>query len=419
MSAHVFEVIWNAAVLVAFVAAVGFFAYQSLARSRAPWVLVWRWLLTATALYLLAKGGRAAGEAFTRGDASAVFAVFEGAIGGLFLAVIWTPVMTAYFGGLLGGIIDGGDEEIEGRPYYSAFHAKRGKGLFFEALAEVRRQLDKYPTDCEGQMLLASLQAENLDDLPGAEVTIQRLCNQPGHAPANIADALNQLADWHLQIGKDRDSARRALERVGELLPDSEMAMVAAQRIARLAQTDALLAPNQRTAKVMAKGVENLGLMQNQDHLKQVETDPGVAAADYVKHLAEHPLDTHAREKLALLYARHYHRLDLALDQLEQLVQEPNFAAKQVIHWLNMMADLQVHEGADPAQVRVTLQRIVDLYPDLAAAETARRRMDTLKLEMRVNHEPQPVKLGAYEQNIGLKGTKIPEAERPSYSPIK
>ncbi|HZQ47682.1 MAG TPA: hypothetical protein VFC07_11760, partial [Verrucomicrobiae bacterium] len=126
-------------------------------------------------------------------------------------------------------------------------------------------------------------------------------------------------------------------------------------------------------------------------------------AEEYVKHLEQHPLDTHTREKLAVIYATHYHRLDLALDQLEQLVQQPNHPPKQVVHWINVMADLQVKEGAEHERVRETLQRIIDQYPDLPAAESTRRRLDILKLELKSKETNRPVQLGAYEQNIGLK----------------
>ena len=94
----------------------------------------------------------------------------------------------------LGSLFDGGDVEVDPKPFYSIFHAQRKKGNYQAALAAVRQQLEKFPTDFEGQMLLAELQAENLNDLPGAEVTIQRLTAQPGLAPANIASALNALA---------------------------------------------------------------------------------------------------------------------------------------------------------------------------------------------------------------------------------
>jgi len=66
-----------------------------------------------------------------------------------------------------------------------------------------------------------------------------------------------------------------------------------------------------------------------------------------VKHLEQHPLDTEVREKLAILYADHYQRLDMATGELEQLIEEPNQPSKRVAHWLNLLADLQIRHGAD------------------------------------------------------------------------
>jgi hypothetical protein len=151
------------------------------------------------------------------------------------------------------------------------------------------------------------------------------------------------------------------------------------------------------------KGVQRLGLLREHGKLKPPQIDQEKVAADYVTHLEQHPLDTHARENLAVIYATHYHRLDLALEQLEQLVQQPNQPGKQVVHWLNLMADLQVKEGAEFERVRETLQRIIDQYPDIAAAESARRRLDVLRLEMKPKEQKTAIPLGVYEQNIGLK----------------
>ena len=389
--------------LVLFSLAIGWFLWRWLNKTRDPALLLFRWILTAAALYGLWRGGTQAGRAMSQGSPAALLGIIYALIGGLFLAIVWVPVVIDFVSRRIGSLYDGGDTEIEARPYYSIFQAKRIKGKYFEALAEVRRQLDKFPNDFEGQVLLAELQAEKLNDLPGAEVTIHRLCQQPGHAPANIAFALNKVADWHLSVAKDRDAALKSLEKIIELLPDTEMSLQASQRIARLADTETLLAPHQRQKVTVKKGVENLGLLRAQDQLKPAETDPGLVAAEYVKHLELHPLDTHAREKLAVIYTSHYHRLDLALDQLEQLVHQPNQPPKNVVHWLNLMADMQVQENADLDLVRGTLQRIVDSFPDLAAATTARRRMETLKLELKSKQKNKQVQLGVYEQNIGLK----------------
>jgi tetratricopeptide (TPR) repeat protein len=319
------------------------------------------------------------------------------------LAIIWTPVIVDWVGRKFGSLFDGGDAEIEPKPLYSIFHAQQSQGKYYVALAEIRRQLDKFPTDFEGLMLLAELQAQNLNDLPGAEVTIHRLCGGGNHTPNHVAYALNQLADWHLSLTKDRDGAQKALEKILELLPETEMSLQAAQRIARLADTESLLAPQSRQRVTLKKGVAFLGLEQARDRSKPAEADPAKEAAEYVKHLERHPLDTLARENLAVLYATHFHRLDLALDQLEQLVRQPNQPAKQVVHWLNLMADLQVKEGDAFERIRETLGRIIDQYPDLAATENTRRRLSLLKLELKGKEPAQAVQLGIYEQDLGLK----------------
>jgi len=57
-----------------------------------------------------------------------------------------------WVGRAFGSLYDGGDDEVESKPFYSIFQALRTKGKYLEALAEVRRQLDKFPNDFEGQM---------------------------------------------------------------------------------------------------------------------------------------------------------------------------------------------------------------------------------------------------------------------------
>ena len=71
-------------------------------------------------------------------------------------------------------------------------------------------------------------------------------------------------------------------------------------------------------------------------------------------------------------------------------------------HWLNLLADLQVRHGADYETVRGTLERIIERFPDLAAGEMARTRLGKLKLELKGRKQTSDVKLGIYEQNVGL-----------------
>jgi TolA-binding protein len=399
-----YQIIRGCLILAVFAAATGWFLWRWLKNSDDPALLIFRWGLTLLILGGLAYSGAKGQKQLAAGDKLGAMIVLYGALGGLVMAIIWVPVMTGYVGRLFGSLLDGGNQEIEAKPFFSVFQSMRQRGKYFEALAEIRKQLDKFPTNFEAQMFLAELQAENLNDLPGAAITVQRICNQQEHPPLKIAFALNRLADWHLGLTKDREAAQQTLEKIQELYPGTELALNAAQKIARLANADMLLASHDRQLLEVKKGVRNLGLQRGENgRLKAPEIDQEKVAAEYVAHLEQHPLDTHAREKLAVLYATHYHRLDLAADQLEQLIQQPNHISKQVVHWLNVLADLQVQEGAAEEAVRATLQRIVDGYPDIAAADSARRRMDHLKLELRRQTTKAGVQLGVYEQNIGLK----------------
>ena len=395
------KTVWDLILLLAAVGVAGWFFARALKRSDDPARLIFKWILTGLVLAILIWVVRpivAAG-----GYGGAFLGVPLMAVCGLVLAIIWRHNIASMIARPFVSLYDGGDQEAEPRPAYSIAQAKRNRGKYTEAVAEIRAQLARFPGDVEGQMLLAEIQAENLNDLPGAEITIQRLCDQPGHATRNVAYALNSLADWHLRFARDRDAAKQDLEKVIALLPNTEMAALAAQRIAHLPDTAHLLAPHDRQPIRVTPGLPDLGLRAGGPPALAPEIDPATQVTDYVKHLEQHPLDTEAREKLAVLYADHYGRLDLATDQLEQLIAQPDQPAKRTVHWLNLLADLQIRRSAGYETVRQTVQRIIDLFPDSAAAQTARNRLDHLKLELKAKEESPTVKLGTYEQDIGLK----------------
>jgi tetratricopeptide (TPR) repeat protein len=378
----------------------GWVIVRSVWRSVDPARMVFRWILTVLIVWVMIKE---VAPMVWQGAIQAIVGMHLVALCGIALAIVWRRSLADIVARPFGSLFDGGNQELEPQPFYSIAEARRKRGRYDEAVKLIRAQLEKFPTDFEGQMLIAAIQAENLNDLPGAEVTIQRLCLQPGHSPRNLAYALNSLADWHLKYFQDADAARQDLEKIIALLPDSEMAALAAQRIGHLAGTDFMLQPHDRKRVTVTPGIQDLGLRPAHEHPKPAEVNPEQQAAEYVKHLGQHPLDTEVREKLAVVYADYYQRLDLAADQLEQLISHPNQPAKRVVHWLNLLADLQVKHLADYETVRQTLQRIIDLYPDAAAAQTARNRLDLVKLELKAHQKGQTVRMGVYEQNIGLK----------------
>ncbi len=322
---------------------------------------------------------------------------------GIVLTAIWGASIGSWLARPLTGLFDGGNVEVESRPLYSMAEARRKRGRYAEAMAEIEAQLEKFPGDFTGQLMLAEIQAENLNDLQGAEQTIQRLRHQKNQTPANIALALYSLADWHLKLARDREAARADLQQVVDGFPDSPLALIAAQRIAHLPSEERLRAWHAPPPVVVPEGVRNLGLLESSAHLRPAEPEPAKLTLEYVKHLEEHPLDSEAREKLAILYADHYQRLDLAAGQLQQLIEQPSQPARLVAHCLNLLADLQIRHGAGYEAVRQTLEQIIQRYPDSAHAQVARNRLDLVKLELKAKGTGPGVKLGEYEQNIGLK----------------
>jgi outer membrane protein assembly factor BamD (BamD/ComL family) len=396
-----YDIIRGVLLLLLFLVGGAWVFVRVLKRSEDPPQLIFKWVLTALIVGVMFwKVAPIVGEG---GYLGAFVGIPATAVCGLALAIVWRHNIASMFARPFTSLYDGGTAEIEPQPYYSIAEAKRKRGLYIEAVAEIRKQLARFPTDLQGQMMLAEIQAENLNDIEGADLTIQRICGQPGHAPINIAFALNTLADWRLKYGQDREGAQQALEKIVALYPGTELAIRAAQRIGHLATTERMIEPYDRQSVLVPEGVKNLGLLQSSAHLAPVETEPAKLAAHYVQHLEQHPFDSEAREKLAIIYADHYQRLDLAADQLDQLIELPNQPAKGVVHWLNLLADLQIRHGADYDIIHQTLERIVDRYPDHAAADLARTRMDLLKLELKGKVKNQDVKLGTYEQNIGLK----------------
>jgi len=374
---------------------------RALRRSDDRQTLVFKWVVTGLVLsYVVTR----IIPGFEAGGNAALHALISMLLCGVAMVVTWRDSIVEAMAKPFASLYDGGGQEIEPKPYYSIALSKRAVRKSAEAVAEARKQLDRFPNDFEGIMLLATIQAEDLHDLPGAEITLDNFCASSAAPPRQVAAAMNQLADWHLKLQQDADAARVALEKVIAQFPDTEMALQAAQRIAHLGGTvKILLEAHDRQPKPMPEGVKNIGLLPSAEFLQPEEADPGELATACVKHLEQHPLDTEVREKLAVIYADHYHRLDMATEELRQMIEQRHQPAKRVVHWLNLLADLQVRHGADYDTVRHTLEIIMQQFPDTALASLAQNRLGRLRLEMKGRAETTDVKLGRYEQNMGLK----------------
>ena len=388
--------------LLAFVALgiVGLVLYafvRALKKSEDPARFAFKWIVTIViigGLFFFSRRmlDRPGGVSFIEGMIIGAIVAFSALAGGLILTILWGPsIIHTLFSPLLSAF-DGGDEEPDPVPLYSTAQGLRQRGKHRESLYAIQEQLQKFPNDFTGQMMIAEIHAENLNDLAAAENDVHRLCAQPKQSPTNLAYALNTLADWQLKYAQDAEAARGALEKIRELLPDTEFDRVAANRIAHLASTDQLIAAREPSVVKMKAGVEYLGLLKSQEHLLPKVQDPKEETKELVAHLEIHPQDQEARERLAVLYARTYGRIDFAAEQIEMLVAQPGESPKHIARWLNLLADLQIELTGQTEAAAATLQRIVELFPNHSLAQKAGERIGALKQELKRFEEQRVVK---------------------------
>jgi tetratricopeptide (TPR) repeat protein len=388
MWGHLFDTLCAILVL----AALAGYGYRSFAHSDDRRMLITKWIATGILALLMLL------VIFLHEPRVLLFALLPAVIVGL----MWTPTVADFILTPLTSIFTGGSDEPDAKPFYFIATAKRMKGLHQEAISEIYKQLAKFPGDIPGMMLLATIQAEDLHDLPAAEATINDLLGQPDVTPQQAATALHTLADWQLQFGRNVEAARAALERIAVTYPDSQFSHAAEQRIARLADAAATREFRENAKFEVRHGEQNIGLSTAPSG-QAAALDPDDAAAQYVRQLEKYPADTETREKLAVLYAEQFQRFDLAVDQIEQLISVPGETSKHVARWLNLLATLHIQVARDEENARKALRRIIEKFPKSSHAEVAARRLAGLRQELNSGVASAPKALGAYEKDLGLK----------------
>lgn len=382
-----------------------FLVLHFLKKSDDPARLVCKWVVTGIIVgFILLKLGPA-----TQVSGGAFMVPFIAACG-LVLGILWAPTVAGFFGGALGSLYDGGDVASEPCPLYSRAEALRKRGQFDQAMAAVLDQLDLFPHDVQGHLLLAEIQADNLGDHASAEATLERLISQKDHHPKNIALALNYLADWRVKKG-DLEGARQAMERIISLFPDSEQSHKAAQRLAHLSpQADVIAAHYHQPIhlKVRARssnpGGSTGSTPAEEEAMLPARERPLIERL--LDQLELNPDDNEARERLASEYAHDETLYDLARGQLQRLVDQKHAPPRQVIRWLNLLADLEVKAG-DTEAAGAALKKVAELFPNSALAENARKRLTVLALEFKGKQKSQAIKLGSYPKRFGLRETDL------------
>jgi tetratricopeptide (TPR) repeat protein len=311
---------------------------------------------------------------------------------GFCLCVAWTADLATLLAHPIAGLFDGAGASAPAGPLYSIAEARRKRGQFHEAIAEIQRQLERYPDDPRGTLMIASIQAESLRDPAAACNTLEGwIAAHPSHA-AGIALALHQLAEIHLH-NQDPAVARATLERLVALAPESEAAHLARQRIAHLASRDQLLERLHPAPIRVGQYEQRVGLRDTPLALVP-PVDPRIEVAKLLQHLERYPEDAEARESLAMKYGQELAQPDLAEKELETLIGNSHASDAQVARWLNLLCDLQLRQGRGQETAQLTLQRIIERFPKSAAAARALQRIPLLHVQAGANHASQPIPLG-------------------------
>ena len=366
------SVLWTVFSWVLFLSTTGWVGYHWLRRSEeGPVRILAKLAATAVAFWFLAQE---VGPALRSDGRGAIAALPVLVASGLVLAVLWRGNLIEFIAKFFAGFYDGGGKELEPTPLYSRAKAMVYRGRIKDAVAEVREQLAQFPTDFEGQMFLADLQATQLDDFPAAQLTIARLVEQPGHAPGQVAAALTTLAEWHLKFHQDTAAARAEFEKIRAKFPGTTVAQLAEQRLAALPSTEKVLESyDRREVRIEDHAI---AYVMGRPAVKQRAQDSPEGAEQKLRDkLARYPGDHGTREELGWLYVDEFGRLDWAMRELEAMIAAPKQPQRDVVRWLELSADLQQRFGAEKADVRRTLLRIVERFPKTAAAERAQNRI--------------------------------------------
>jgi tetratricopeptide (TPR) repeat protein len=357
-------------------------------------------------LQLAFRSGGAVGGGMVGGFAVAFVIAGAAAVLGILLGLIWAPE----FGNLMAkpfvSLFMGSDEIPKPEPLYSAAQVRRKQGRYAEAIAEIRVQLERFPDDPQGWLMLADIQMDDLRDFAQAEATIQEFIARPNQTPQQIILGRSRLADWHLKYHQDFEAAKAIFQGIVDQYPDLPQARMAYQRLAHIEEMREYAAEHSGRARAVPHADPHLGLFDR----KTPETVPASSSPDEMERLIQHleafPLDREAREKVALVYAHEHHRPDLCGEQMEYLLGLPDARPSEIARWLNLLADVYVKEARDIEAARQSLERVVEMLPGTPAASQALRRMDLLETEVRNSQETAQVRLGTYEQNVGLKVKK-------------
>lgn len=270
-------------------------------------------------------------------------------------------------------------------PTYTRAVAKMKFGKYSEAEAVIIEELEKCETDFAGWMMLADLYANQFHDVSEAERTICELCDEPKTTISQISIALHRLADWQLKLRGDPVAARRVLEEICKRMPGTHLDKMARLRINQLPANSAALREQQK-AKTIHLPASDGNLHEHADSgALKIKPEEALARANLcVEKLERDPNDVAVREELAAIFAEQLGQVDLAIEQIELLIEMPEQPAAKIAQSLALLASWQIKYRGDEKAARKFLERLVQEHPQSPQGFAAQRHLVLMDMEQRI-----------------------------------
>jgi hypothetical protein len=210
------------------------------------------------------------------------------------------------------------------------------------------------------------------------------LCNQPTLSPSQVSVALHRLADWQLKLAQDPDAARRSLRIICERLKGTHLAHMAQLRINQLPASAAELRDQQSFQPIPLPALGDQ--MDLPAEPTGMDRDKAAKFANAcVEQLKQNPDNVAAREKLARTLTERLYKASLGIEQISLLLEMPNRSDSERAGWLGLIAAWQIKYCNNVEAGRNFLERLVREFPNSVQAMAARRRLELLTRQSKIN----------------------------------
>jgi hypothetical protein len=188
--------------------------------------------------------------------------------------------------------------------------------------------------------------------------------------------ALHKLADWQVNLAKDSVAAAHTLQLICDRVPGTHLAHMAELRRSQLLEKRVSSEKRPIPVPVLPS------IMPAFPGAAAASPQHAVALAQVnqlSERLSQNPDNISDREQFARLLAEPLGKPELAIEQIELLLELGTQPDVKRVEWLTLIAGWQIQLLQDEVAAQVTLTRIVKEFPGSPQAFTAQRRLNLNK----------------------------------------